>query len=301
VRGWVKGSIAVLGLALVCAAMAPGASAAEEPEVVFLEVTPRKEVRVWLEVRPLVGVAVVKALMGVSKKGVEQPRHGIVGYAARIPTGPLEGKLNVDIPGVASIVGDLTPAGEGLEFDGSFQFTGNGGYLSFEADHAFGEARNGRAAGCLGCRGAHPGLFQYIADPLEFSNFNSQILFSEVRSEERVSGFQAANYRLDPGAGFKAQTIEWLPGHVAVSRTIEIEKSAEAGFKVSSNAEHPKSATVRPPAPFSGSAVYRRSGSIRSPGSGKLTGSLSADIFGVDVPLTGPKAKASLINFSPGL
>jgi hypothetical protein len=301
VRGCLKGSIAVLVAALVCAAIAPSAMAAEESEVVFLEVTPRKEVRAWLEVRPLVGVAVVKTLMGVSRNGVEQPRHGVVGYAARIPTGPLEGKLNVDIPGVASIVGELTPAGEGLEFDGSFQFTGNGGYLSFEADHALGEVQTGKSAGCFGCRGAHPGLFQYIADPLEFSNFNRQILFSAVRSEDRVSGFQAANYRLDPGAGFKAQTIEWLPGHVAVSRTIEIEKSAAAGFKVSSKAEHPKSATVTPPAPFSGSAVYRRSGSIRSPGRGKLTGSLSADIYGVEVPLTGPDERVSLINLSPGL
>ncbi len=64
-------------------------------------------------------------------------------------------------------------------------------------------------------------------------------------------------------------------------------------------AEHPKSATVKPPAPFSGSAVYRSTGSIRSPTSGKLTGSLSVDIFGVKVRLAGPRAKASLINFHP--
>lgn len=70
---------------------------------------------------------------------------------------------------------------------------------------------------------------------------------------------------------------------------------------MSSTAEHPKSATVKPPAPFSGSATYRSTGSIRSATIGKLTGPLSVDIFGVRVRLAGPSAKASLINFSPGL
>jgi hypothetical protein len=301
VRGWVKGSIAVLGLALVCAVTAPGASGLEESEVVYLEVTPRKEVRVWLEVRPLVGVAVLKTWIGVSKHGGWRPRNGIVGYAARIPEGPLEGKLDVQIPGVASIVGELTPAAEGLEFIGSFQFTGNGGYLRFESDHAAGRVLRGEEAACDGCHKVHPDLFEYIADPFHFSNSNVGILFSELRSEGRASSFQATNFRYGAGAGFQAQTLEWLPGHVAVNRTVELEKTFGAAFKVGSKAEHPKSATVRPPAPFSGSAVYHSGGSVRSPAGGKLTGSLSVDLFGVKVPLAGPSAKASLINFSPDL
>jgi hypothetical protein len=300
VRGWVKGSIAVLGLALVCAVMAPGASALEDSEVVYLEVTPRKDVRAWLEVRPVVGVAVLKTWIGVSKEGGWRPRNGTVGYAARIPEGPLEDKLDVQIPGVASIVGELTPVAEGLEFVGSFQFTGNGGYLRFETDHAVGRVLRGKYAACYFCRKAHPGLFEYIADPLHFSSSNVGILSSELRSEGRASSFQATDFRDGPGAGFQAQTVEWLPGHVAVNRMVELEKTFGAAFKVGSKAEHPKSATVRPPAPFSGSAVYRSGGSIRSPAGGKLTGSLSVDLFGVKVPLAGPSAKASLINFSPG-
>lgn len=300
-RGWVKGSIAVLLAALVCAVMAPGAMALEESEVVSLELTPRKEVRVWLEVRPLVGVAVLKTSIGVPRKGWTRSRNGTVGYAARIPEGPFEGKLDVEIPGVASIVGELTPAAEGLEFAGSFQFTGNGGYLRFESDHAIGRMLRGKYAACYGCRKAHPDLFEYIADPLTFSSSNVGILFSELRAEGRASSFQATNFRDGPGAGFQAQTLEWLPGHVAVNRKVELEKTFGAAFKVGSKAEHPKSATVRPPAPFSGPAVYRSAGSIRSPASGNLTGSLSVDLFGVKIPLAGPSAKASLINFSPGL
>jgi hypothetical protein len=56
---------------------------------------------------------------------------------------------------------------------------------------------------------------------------------------------------------------------------------------------------VKPPPPFSGSAVYRRTGSLRSP-HGKLTGSLAVDLWGVKVRLAGAKAKAFLINLHPG-
>ena len=93
--------------------------------------------------------------------------------------------------------------------------------------------------------------------------------------------------------------LEWLPGDVAVLRTLEVVGAPGSDFDVSSNAEHPKSATVKPPAPFSGSATYRSTGSIRSATIGKLTGPLSVDIFGVKVRLAGARAKASLINLRP--
>jgi hypothetical protein len=94
VRGRLKGSIVVLVAALVCAAMAPSAMAVQPPEEsegVFLEVTPRKDVQVWVEVHPRLGVAVLRTSIGMSKKGVPRPRHGSVQYAVRIPKGPLEG------------------------------------------------------------------------------------------------------------------------------------------------------------------------------------------------------------------
>jgi hypothetical protein len=306
VRGLLKGSIAVLMAALVCAAMAPVASAvqaAEESEGVFLEVTPRKDVQVWVEVHPQLGVAVLRASIGMSKKAVPRPRHGSVQYAVRIPKRPLEGRLDLTVPGIASIVGELVEGGEGLEFDGSFHFTGNGGYLSFDVARMAGEKLKRSAPLCapLVCRGSRPTLFEYVYNPFNASNFNTQILTSERETRGRTSLFQATHYVRGTFSTFKAQTLEWLPGEVAVARTLEVEKAPGGDFKVSSKAERPKSATLRPPSPFSGSAHYEGVGSIRAPASGKLTGSLSADIYGVKARLAGPGTKASLFNFNPGL
>src|ERR1700760_3233448 len=108
--------------ALVCAAIAPGAMAVEAPEEsegVFFELTPRKDVQVWVEVHPQLGVAVIKTLMGRSKDDVPRPRNGSVDYAVHIPKAPLEGRLDLEIPGVASIDGEITEGDEGPEFNGS--------------------------------------------------------------------------------------------------------------------------------------------------------------------------------------
>ena len=81
---------------------------------------------------------------------------------------------------------------------------------------------------------------------------------------------------------------------------LELHEAPGAAFRVSSNAERPKSAALRPPSPFSGYAHYRRVGSIRAPARGRLTGSLLVSIYGVEARLAGPGAKASLFSFNPG-
>jgi hypothetical protein len=307
VRGWVKGSIAVLVAALVCAAIAPGAIAAEAPERgedLYLEVAPSPNVRAWLEVRPSAGVAVIKTLVGVTSENSLRRRYGMVDYAARIPKGPIEASLDVTIPAIASIVGKLSPVGRRrIEFQGELKFKGNGGYLSFKADRSFGEVLKGEGEQCIECQSGHPGLFQYITEPLEPSFLNSQVLLSTTRTGSRMTSFLAAHYRRGYGSGteFEAETFERLPTRVAVTRTIAISEAAAAGLKVASTSEHPESATVKPPAPFSGSAVYRSAGSIRSPASGELAGSLSVDLFGVKVTVAGARSRASLINLTPGL
>jgi hypothetical protein len=82
VRGLLKGSIALLMVALVCAAMAPGAGAVqvppEESEGIYLEVTPRKDARVTVQVHPQLGFAIVWAEMGISWRGKFQQPHGAV-------------------------------------------------------------------------------------------------------------------------------------------------------------------------------------------------------------------------------
>jgi hypothetical protein len=306
VRGRLKVSIAVVLAALACAALAPLAPAAETPEEkdgVFLELTPRKHARVFIEIVPPLGVAVVHTEMG--PRGIARPRHpwGSVDYAAHIPKGPLEGRLDVQIPGVLSVDGEVAPRPgvRSLEFNGSLRFTGKDGYLSITTDHAIGIPMSGTTANCPGdCRGPNPSLFDYIFRSLTFSNQNTQVLNSRLNVGGRLTYFQAAHGQDAKASVFKAQSLEWLPRDVAAVRTVEIVQRGEANFKVNSRSEFPRWATVRPPAPFSGSAVYRTYGNPRSPSWGKLTGSLSVEIFGVKVPLVGPRATSSLINLHPG-
>lgn len=293
--------------ALVCAVIAPAASAAEAPEEgggVYLELSPRKQARVVVEVHPQLGVAVVYTEIGPRGLARDHRPWGAVDYAARIPKAPIEGRLDLKIPGVLWIDGELAPrrGGEGLEFNGSIRFTGKGRYLSFDAKHAAAGSVNGATAECPErCRGPNPSLFDYINVPIEFSNSNTQILYAEENVGGRLTRFQATHAEEVQESSFQAHALEWLPGGVAVVRAIEVVDAPVSDFTVSSTGEHPKSATVRPPAPFSGSAVYRSGGDIRSPMSGKLTGSLSVDILGVKVRLAGSRARASLFNLNPGL
>jgi hypothetical protein len=303
VRGWVKGSIVVV-VALVCAAMAPVAGAAEAPKETggaFFALTPRKNVVVIVEIDPRLGVAIVRTEMG---EHGPRPHHpsGTVDYAVRIPKRPIEGRIDFKIPGVLSIDGDVARFGESeLEFNGSFHFTGQGHYFHFDLKHATGFSSSGTKATCLDlCQTPNPTLFEYITFPLSYSNENTDVLFSEGSMVGRVTHLQASHRTHSRASTFKVQALEWLPRHVAVVRTLEAVEKTSAGFKVSSKVEHPEWATVKPPAPFSGSAVYRNAGSIRSPVSGTLTGSLSVDLFGVKVRLAGPRAKAALANINPG-
>jgi hypothetical protein len=305
VCGWVKGSIAVLMAALVCAATAPVASAAEAPGETggaFFSLTPRKDAVVVVEIDPRLGVAIIQTGMGEHGPRPHRP-SGTVDYAARIPKRPIEGRIDVKIPGVLTIDGEVARHGEEeLEFNGSFHFTGKGHYLSFDLTHATGFSTSGTKATCLGiCQTPNPTLFEYITFPLSYSSHNTQVLSSEQSMDGRVTHFQASHEKYSRGSMFKVQALEWLPRHVAVVRTLEAVEKTGVGFKVASKVEHPEWATVRPPAPFSGSAVYRNAGDIRSPVSGTLTGSLSVDLFGVKVPLAGLRAKAALANINPGL
>src|ERR1700742_170546 len=240
--------------------MAPGASAAEAPEEtggVRFELTPRKHVRVTVEVHPQLGVAVVHTEMGPREVASPLRPWGGVDYAARIPKTPIEGRINLKIPGVLSIDGELTPAaGDDLDFDGWFRFTGKGGYLSFDRRHLAAWSASGASAGCpAGCPGPNPSLFDYINYPIDFSGDDTQVLYSEQSVAGRETRFQATHAEGVRASVFEAHVLEWLPGGVAVLRVLEVVGAQGSDFVVSSTAEHPKSATVKPPAPFSGSAT----------------------------------------------
>jgi hypothetical protein len=312
-----RGRVAIFAMSLTLIAAALPASAAavakvEAPptEKVFLEFPSRHGFQIYVEVEPLVGVAVIRTFKGEGPLSVG--RSSSTGYVARIPAGPAEGRLDFEIPGVASIAGELvatkqahgesTPAScpgspapsEGVEFRGSFDFTGSGGYLSFDADHGEGDTdRSGDP-----CEAApeepRPDLFTYLEGGAEFTNHNSAVLNSELSLPGRLTFFLAAHFVDDGGSLFEARSLEWLPGRVAAERTFDLVPAPGADFHVSSKAEHPASATVHPPAPFSGRAHYSKTGH-------KLTGSLSVDILGKRVRLAGARTKANLFNLNPGL
>ena len=306
------GSALVLG-AVALPAPAPAANAELEPtEKVELDFPSRHGFDIYVEVRPLLGVVVIGTEKGPGR-GVVRGRSSSAGYAARVPIGPAEGRLDFEVPGVASISGELVTLSKGhgeasaagcpesaatseaVEFRGSFDFTGSGGYLSFDADH--GEGGVERTAGRLCEEGTpeieRPSLFSYLEADLGFSSQNTSVLYSKLSSPGRVTNFVALHRESEGKVEFEAQSLEWLPNRVASDRTLDVGGAPGPDFKVSSKAEHPASARVRPPAPFSGSGHYSR---VR----GKLTGTLSVDILGKRVPLAGERSKAGLFNFQTG-
>jgi hypothetical protein len=306
VRALRKGTIAVLLAALVCAARVPGASAAEAPEEgggVFLELSPRKQARVVVEIHPQLGVALVYTEMGPETEARPHRPRGTVDYAVRIPKRPIEGRLDLKIPGVLSIEGEIALLGEeDLEFNGSLRFTGKGGYLRFDIEHAIGKSASGRMATCFeACPGANPSLFDYFYPGYPYSTHNTQVLLSERSLPGRLIRFRATHAKHSHKSAFQADDFEWLPGQVASARMIEVVGAPYSAFQVSSTAEHPLSARVKAPAPFFGSATYSSAGDIRSPATGGLIGTLSVDIFGVKIRLAGPRVKAGLVNLNPGL
>ena len=88
---------------------------------------------------------------------------------------------------------------------------------------------------------------------------------------------------LGPGSGFYASVVEPLPSGYVVARTAQAQAS---GALTLDAARH--LATLRPPAPFSGEATFRRDASHH------WSGSLSVAFPGLTVPLTGPSFKAQM-------
>jgi hypothetical protein len=312
----------VVVVALMLAALgvvAPGASAAanpgEETEAVELELRPHKDVLVRVEIHPLLGIAVINTWVGLSPRGEPRTRNGAVSYAARIPKGPAEGMLDVTIPGIASIVGDLVstspetsshsecPQGErneDVEFRGDFYFHGNDSYLGFDAHRAEGFVQRTSSKYCEAGRPEilrrHPDLFSYLRSELTFSTGDGEVLDSEVSLPGRHTSFLAKRSVDGTLSNFAVETYEWLPGRVAARRRTEVAKAAGHDFVVDEpKVKYPESATIHLPEPFSGSGVFRR-GAANARGRGLLDGPLYADVEGVKVRLDAREGKAFLIN-----
>jgi hypothetical protein len=326
VRGGLKVSIVVLLAALTCASAAPVAMAAgvevrPPTEEIKLELGQAGPFRVTADIQPLLGVAVIWTETG-PREGARKGRPWeAIGYATRTAVGPAEGKLDVEFPGFGSIVGELVPRPnegggsavfgcegggtmEGQEFVGAISFTGVGGSPTIDAERAKGRLERMSELRCRRGGGEGSGVGTSLFDSLELprrvlDGAQTDTLSSKITAPGRLASFEAINRLGRDRLTLRAEAMERL-GPIAIARAVELTGVSGQALEAGSKAEHPTSATVAPPAPFSGSAVYRSAGSIRSPASGELTGSLSVDLFGAKVRLAGPRAKASLINLNPG-
>jgi hypothetical protein len=158
-------------------------------------------------------------------------------------------------------------------FSGTISFHGENGYTDVDLGSAPGSVGTSPFRNCSTRRGAKPREGVY-------GQAGPDVFLSAANPSAHVF-FGAST--LGPGAGFYASLVEPLPNGYVVSRTAE---AHAAGALALDAARHV--ATFRPPAPFSGSATFRRHAAH------PWSGPLSVEFPGVTVPLTGPAFKAQL-------
>jgi hypothetical protein len=122
--------------------------------------------------------------------------------------------------------------------------------------------------------------FSYLGRPAqEFSINENPILFSSLHHRHRWIEMEASSEAYNqPFSNFRAEAIEWLPGGVAAVRWAEASRVSPEFIAFGAGAP-PRSATLAPPAPFSGSARFtRRSHSLVGDLAVQLPGGVSVRI-----------------------
>lgn len=245
-----------------------------------------------LHVFPGQGVAVVKT-RGAEERGIT--------YAIAIPRQPFEGSLDLTFPRLGKIVGKVAAeagqepcagvGGEEATFRGKLRFRGVGGHERWSAT----KAEAGLRATCQPIeppRGKGDVLLTNAVarEGPGFSGPDSIAFFARSFTRERYLEFVAvAPYSTGP-ATFLATDIESLPGRVEAERWIN-RTGVEAlrTLSVEGEPQMPAGATFTPPPPFFGKGVYHSR-------THKLTGSLGVGFPGLNLRLTSPAMKASLID-----
>ena len=156
-------------------------------------------------------------------------------------------------------------------FTGTIKFQGEGGYTSIDLTSAKGSVGTSPFRSCTNKRKRHGAGAQKSSSVREAS----LLAIPKGNSSPAVS-FIASKGR--GGANFSAHTVEPL------TKNLFVIHSAQASAPANSFTFHraPSSATIRPPAPFSGVGIYR--GGHSSPA---WTGDLSVAFPGFEAPLTG--------------
>lgn len=298
--------------------VAPAAQAAEiqrPEEQLTLELHGKQGFAVYFLLYPNRHVAIMSSQRGIYQAEAPHGRWLGAAYAVHASPGALAGVVHLRLGQVGSLrghfVADESPhvrhhnpfcrgrasLSESGHFVGRIVFRGDGGYLNLSARRA--NAYRSRSFR-LRCRNGHahheyhpfPGLFGYLEPPMIISSQDSTFLLAHTKTKHRVLEFQAAHHLREQSTTFRAAVLEWLPEHVATMRWVEASRVAASAFQVDESERHPRTATVTPPAPFHGEAIYTRERQ-------KLRGNLRASFLGESLRITGHGAEAELCRGTP--
>lgn len=162
-------------------------------------------------------------------------------------------------------------------FRGTFDFAGEGGYLTVHAVDPVGEVFRLPDGFC--------GLESFRSERPLIPGLHETVLAARMEDGTRLVSFEASRTKQSPPAFFSASLSERI-GQITVERTARA-RGARESFS------HTKAsrASVFPPAPFSGSATFGDPAAAPA----TWTGSLSVSFLGAgDVPLAGEAYTAKL-------
>ena len=256
-----------------------------------------------------------QAILHVDKFEEETESFAVANYGAHFQGSLPFGRLHADFGAVGSISVRFRPDGKGRSlgkegdctgraareerggFVGRISLHGEGGYFNFTADRVGGTLdRQFR----LRCRVRHRQSFyppeslrEAVVPNMELSSGGGGSLASLlVGADEggRKVGMRVDHFaRSREGADVQLAELEYQ-GRMPVGRGAFVGQSPARTFLTTLPGEHPATATLKPPAPFSGEAEYVGT----SPVSHSWTGDLAVQLPGQLLPLTGPEFASSL-------
>lgn len=188
-------------------------------------------------------------------------------------------------------------------FRGTVSLEGEGGYFKLETRSARGAVVRSFRLRCE--KGA---AFQqdtrplrgYVAPTLGFSYSPGKGTVSLLNARASGGGrsilLRAAHYEgAPPGAEVQVGALEWQDG-IPVGRSAFVDGGFAGTLTTSLPGVQPASATLAPPAPFSGQGSFLEGA---SPASNSWSGTLGVSFPGLDLPLTGTEFETSLCVVSP--
>jgi hypothetical protein len=299
--------VLLVGLVAHCGARAGAAVPAPEKLTLYVH-APGHAYRhvLGLTVYAERGVAVV--FTDTSDTEVENDRG--VTYATRVPKGPFDGRVDVHFPGLGYIVGWLVGVGRpegqaacaGSEresgsghFVGHLAFRGSGGYGTWHATRVSASVTRGCTAE-LTDEPKPKTLFGYLDEfGPGFSGGSDgpfSVLDARIPGRKRSAELLALVYGRGPEESvvFTARADEYLGAGVVCERWAKRSGIPRRDqFEIAPGSRRPPSATLKPPAPFSGEATYSRQGQT-------FLGDLEVHLLGRTVRLAGGSAEASVTN-----